>query len=211
MRKPTSSGNVLQLKITLNDSAPRVWRRILVPSNYMFFALHCAIQNAMGWADSHLHAFYIGERKGKDRVIIEFPNPEGDDLYAGETRDERKECIGAYFGKTIKQCVYCYDFGDNRSHTVLFERELPQDPKVAYPQCTGGQNACPPDDCGGVGGYGELQKTLKDPGHNEHADMLAWMGLDDSKEFDPHEINTAEVEFENPKKRLAEWQQGFEL
>lgn len=211
MRKSTNFNRVLQLKITLNDTVPRIWRRILVPANYTFFALHCAIQNAMSWTDSHLHAFYIGEQRGRDRITIEFPNPEGDDFYRGETRDERTERIADYFGKSVKQCIYCYDFGDNWNHTIILERELPRDPGVSYPQCLAGKNACPPEDCGGVGGYEDLQKILKDPRHEEHKDMLEWLALDDPKEFDPHAFDLSEVEFENPKKRLAEWNKGFGL
>src|SRR3989338_3341927 len=202
--KSAPNSGILQFKITLNDSTPRVWRRILVPNNYTFFALHCAIQNAMGWSDSHLHAFYIEKKRSKNRISIEFPNPEADDLYGSEARDERRELIADYFGKTIKQCVYCYDFGDNWDHAILFERALPRDPKAKYPQCLAGANGCPPDDCGGVGGYDDLQKIIKNPNHKEHFDMLEWLGLGDPKEFDPHGFNSAEVEFENPKKRLAE-------
>ncbi|MEK6542870.1 MAG: hypothetical protein AABZ44_00315, partial [Elusimicrobiota bacterium] len=86
--------------ITLNDSAPKIWRRILVPANYTFFALHCAVQNAMGWSDGHLQAFYIGEKKGRERITIEFPNPEADDFYRGDTRDERQEPIADYMQVT---------------------------------------------------------------------------------------------------------------
>jgi hypothetical protein len=211
MKKPKNSGNVFQFKIILNDSAPSVWRRIIVPADYTFFALHCAIQNAMGWTDSHLHAFYIGERRGKNRITIEFPNPENDFYQGDEARDERKERIADYFGKKIKQCVYCYDFGDNWDHTVLFERELPRDQQAVYPQCVAGENACPPDDCGGVGGYEYLQEVIKNSNHEEHADMLEWLGLNDPQEFNPYEFNPAEIYFDNPKKRLAEWNKGFRL
>ena len=144
MKKPTNSGGIFQLKIILNDSIPKVWRRILVPADYTFFALHCAVQDAMGWADGHLHGFYIGEQKGRNRVIIESPHPEKDDFYRGQTRDERTERVADYLGKSVKQCVYCYDFGDDWNHTILLERQLPQDPKASYPRCVAGENACPP-------------------------------------------------------------------
>ncbi|MBI4119943.1 MAG: plasmid pRiA4b ORF-3 family protein [Parcubacteria group bacterium] len=212
MEKPANSGSILQFKIILNYSTPRIWRRILVPADCTFFALHCAIQNAMGWTDGHLHAFHVGEQKGKDRITIEFPNPETNDFYRpGENRDERKEHVANYFGKTIKQCVYCYDFGDNWGHTVLLECELPRDPKTPYPRCVAGENACPPEDCGGVWGYEDLQKILKNPRHQEHAEMLEWLGIDDQKEFDPRQFCPSEVEFENPKKRLVVWNKGFRL
>ena len=46
---------VYQFKITLQGTDPPVWRRILVTENYSFWDLHVAIQDAMGWTDSHLH------------------------------------------------------------------------------------------------------------------------------------------------------------
>lgn len=202
---------IFQFKITLNESIPKVWRRVLVPADYTFFDLHCAIQNAMGWTDSHLHAFYLGERRNNNRITIEYPNPEGNDLYRGETRDERHEKISDYFNKTIKQCVYCYDFGDNWDHTVLLERVLPKDSKIVYPLCLAGKNACPPDDCGGVWGYQNLQKILKNPNDSEHEGMLKWLGLDNSSEFNPYEFDLAEIEFEDPRARLKEWNKGFGL
>lgn len=209
MKQRSEIHTVLQFKITLNDSVPRVWRRILVPSNYTFFDLHCAIQCAMGWFGGHLHAFYIGERRGRDRITIESPNPEGDDPYRGDTRDERREKTADYFGKIVKQCVYCYDFGDNWDHTILLERILPREIRTKYPQCTAGKNACPPEDCGGVWGYKRLRDILKNPQHSEHTDMMDWLGIDDPQDFDPHAFDLAKVVFEDPKKRLVEWNRGF--
>ncbi len=209
MKKQTDFDKVFQFKVVLNDSNPRVWRRILVPANYTFFDLHCAIQNAMGWTDSHLHAFYIGKGKTLDRITIEFPNPETDDFYRGETHDERKERMANYFGKIIKRCVYSYDFGDGWDHAIISERILPRDPKAGYPQCMAGKNTCPPEDCGGVWGYRNLQKILKNPRHEEHKDVLDWLCLDDPKDFDPYDFDPKEVYFENPKKRLAAWNRGF--
>lgn len=48
---------VYQFKVTLKHISPPIWRRIQVPETYTFYDLHVAIQNAMGWTDSHLHQF----------------------------------------------------------------------------------------------------------------------------------------------------------
>lgn len=198
------SNNIFQFKITLNESAPRIWRRILVPAGYTFFDLHCAIQNAMGWTDSHLHGFRVSGNNGKDLITIQLPSPDGDDREFGDTRDERKEHIADYFDKKIKQCVYSYDFGDGWDHTVLFERALPKVSKTKYPQCVAGKNACPPEDCGGLGGYDRLREILKNPKHKEHKETLEWLCVDFPEDFDPFAFNKSEVEFENPKERLSE-------
>jgi hypothetical protein len=51
--------HVYQFKIALEGIEPPVWRRIQVPRTYTFWDLHVAIQDSMGWRDSHLHQFTI--------------------------------------------------------------------------------------------------------------------------------------------------------
>ena len=213
-----TSPGVFTFKITLNDCTPRVWRRIEVPAIYTFFDLHCAIQDVMGWTDSHLHAFRVdtrGQSKAKRKggrgsvITIEFPGPEGRDEYADECYDERKEHIAEWFGTRMTQCVYEYDFGDSWDHIVLFEGKSPCQSGVTYPRCIAGKNACPPDDCGGVGGYDDLQKIMKNPDHKEHADMLDWLCLESAEEFDPKHFDISEVEFQDPAERLKEYENGF--
>lgn len=50
---------VLQFSVALQEIEPKIWRRIHVPSDYNFWDLHVAIQDAMGWQDYHLHHFEI--------------------------------------------------------------------------------------------------------------------------------------------------------
>ena len=58
--------------------------------------------------------------------------------------------------------------------------------------CLGGQNACPPEDCGGAGGYAELLVVLADPEHEEHDHLLSWVGgTFDSALFDLAGVNVA--------------------
>jgi hypothetical protein len=59
--------------------------------------------------------------------------------------------------------IYEYDFGDSWAHEVVVEKTLPADPKKKYAVCLHGENACPPEDCGGIWGYYELLKALKNP------------------------------------------------
>lgn len=55
--------SIYQFKITLEEVGPTIWRRIQVPESYSFWDLHVAIQDAMGWRDSHLHEFTITNPK----------------------------------------------------------------------------------------------------------------------------------------------------
>jgi len=54
--------SVYQLKITLLEIDPSIWRRIHVPSTLLVCSLHDAIQAVMGWTDSHLHQFEKGRK-----------------------------------------------------------------------------------------------------------------------------------------------------
>ena len=53
-----------------------------------------------------------------------------------------------------------------------------------------GARACPPEDVGGVPGYYEFCKALKDPDHEEHESFMEWFGGDyDSEKFNANEVN----------------------
>jgi len=68
-----------QIKATLTNIRPPIWRRLLVPADCTMDALHCTIQTAMGWTDTHLYAFRTTERR------IEIPDP--DDMWDAEVFD----------------------------------------------------------------------------------------------------------------------------
>jgi len=70
---------------------------------------------------------------------------------------------------------------------------LAADRGARYPVCLTGKGRCPPEDCGGVWGYADLRETLADPTHEEHADMLEWLGLESAAEFDPHRFGADDV------------------
>lgn len=82
---------------------------------------------------------------------------------------------------------------------------------MKYPVCIAGENACPVEDCGGVGGYADLIEILKNSKNKEYKEMCEWLGLESGEEFDQTEFNSREIVFENPHKRLKEWQEGFDV
>jgi len=54
----------IRVELDLEGEAPPVWRVIEVPADANFWALHVAIQDAMGWLDYHLHAFEVAGPSG---------------------------------------------------------------------------------------------------------------------------------------------------
>ena len=57
---------VYQLKITLLETNPPIWRRLQVPADVTLGDLNYIIQAAMGWTNSHLHQFTISETRYSD-------------------------------------------------------------------------------------------------------------------------------------------------
>lgn len=182
---------VYQFKITLKGFSPKIWRRIQVPENYTFWELHVAIQNAMGWFDSHLHEFSILDPQER-QCRIGIPENLWEEQEVVSCYDKK---IAEYFSLQNTRALYTYDFGDCWEHNIHLEKILPKDSSIKYPICIAGQRACPPEDCGGVGGYEELLRIIKDPRHEEYASMLEWVG----REFNPEEFHCKDVHFEVPK------------
>jgi hypothetical protein len=165
-----SATTIYQFRVTLLDTKPTIWRRIQI-SDCKLNTLHYHIQAVMGWENSHLHHFDIkGERHG----IPEDLDYDGD----GDVVDSRKALVSEIIPADGKKIAfrYTYDFGDNWEHEVLFESIVKPDPSTKYPVCVEGQRACPPEDCGGTPGYEHLLEVLADPRHEEHQDMLEWVG-----------------------------------
>ena len=192
--------DILQVKVTLTRVKPSVWRRIEVPASYTFWELHVAIQDAMGWTDSHLHAFRVHDGHGQ-KVAIGIPDEdgfEGDEVYLPGWKQRVSDDLNVA-GARAK---YDYDFGDDWVHDVRVEAVEPRAKGVRYPRCTAGARRCPPEDCGGPQGYAELLATIADPGHEEHESTLTWLG----GSFDPSEFDPAAVQFDDPAER---WRIAF--
>ena len=163
---PTPPGQgVFQLRITLRDVEPAVWRRLLVPASVRLAKLHGIFQAAMGWTNSHLHSFTIGD----ERYGMQF-----DEYPEGEI-DEKQVTVMRAIGEH-PSFSYEYDFGDSWEHEIVVEEFVRPPLGLKHAVCLDGQNACPPEDCGGTGGYAELLQALADPKHEEHDHLLAWVG-----------------------------------
>lgn len=199
---------LLQLKIILIGSKPAIWRELVVPGNYSLFDLHAAIQDAFAWHDCHLHQYFTESpyqrNSGYERIAV--PMPELDDVI-----DERKEKLSAWFRRPKNALWYEYDFGDRWMHEVTLEKTLPPHKTFKVPLLLDGARACPPDDCGGIGGYYDLLETLASPKSPDHKDMLEWMGIETAAEFDPEKFDKKKVKFHNPKRRLKAFMGSLRL
>ncbi len=174
---------VYQIKVTLDDTHPPVWRRILVSGNTTLLKLHDILQIVMGWEDYHLHMFNF------EGLI--YGDPADDEYGDLGTLDEVAYKLNRIIHREGQRFKYEYDFGDSWDHTLLVEKILPPQEGLRYPLCLKGKRACPPEDVGGVWGYKNFLEAIRDPDHNEHEEYLTWIGGEfDPEAFDLEEINT---------------------
>lgn len=174
--------DVFLLRATLVGIKPAIWRRFLVPKTIPLQRLHMVLQLTMGWTNSHLHQFKVGD------LLFGEPDAEYPEANTIDYRTLELRHIAPRRGSRF---VYEYDFGDSWEHLIEVEDELPAEAAGSpLPRCLEGQRACPPEDCGGLTGYRELLRSLRRrtartrDGRAEQADATF-----ESERFDVHEAN----------------------
>lgn len=207
--KQTGDNQLLQiyeLKITLRNSKPPIWRRIAVAADICLSDLHRVIQVVMGWDDCHLHQFVVPNTQPKP-TREELASLDWQARYERLTirrdrcwSDLRMEVEGAEDEKKMRLCelapavkskfIYEYDFGDGWNHQIEVVKIGPLVEGVKYPACLDGKFACPPEDCGGIWGYYEMLEVIKNPKHERYEELSDWLGENfDPERFDLDEIN----------------------
>ena len=174
-----------QLKVELIGTEPSVWRRLLVRGDMNLGLLHAVTQVAMGWTNSHLHQFTIGNVRYSDPRMDQDMGPD-----QTPDRDEGKTTLIEAVPQEKAELVYEYDFGDSWEHLITVEKiHAPDAAPKGFAKCLDGSRACPPDDCGGVDGYANLLEIIKDPKHEEYESMMEWLG----GRFDPEAFDIKKV------------------
>lgn len=165
----------IQLRVTLAETEPPIWRRVRVPDAYTLHQLHRVIQLVFGWLDHHLYAFTIGERRFEEPL----EEAEDEDSTAVRLRDLALGRDASF--------TYTYDFGDHWVHEVIVEDvyiATPLDDEPPLPFLYGGERAGPREDCGGPGAHREFCQAFRDPDHPEHRHDPRWANLYDPERFD---------------------------
>ena len=179
MPKTVDAADLYEIKITLMYLEPAIWRRVTVPKDITLGSLHAVIQVAMGWDDEHLHEFQIGKKRYGPMMPISFG-------FDDSPVDEDIVHLNG-IAKPKAKFTYQYDFGDDWLHEIHVEREVVSETARRKARCIAGEQACPPEDCGGANGYVNMLEILADPAQEEYGEMREWMGDD----FDPHHFDVA--------------------
>ena len=168
---------IYQLKIELKDIKPNIWRRIQVDSNISLNELHHIIQISMGWTNSHLYSLIIDNIeytvKEYDAEYVQFAN-------ARDYTIEKVRIDGDF--------DYLYDFGDRWEHRIQIEKKI-EGERLIDPICLDGEGKCPPEDVGGINGFIEFVKIIRDESHPERESYIEWYG----SVYDPNKVNFEEI------------------
>lgn len=184
------------MKVTLLDVLPLIWRRFQVPTDSTLHRLHAVLQEVMGWQDSHLHQFLVGEELfGKP-----YDGPPED------LKDSRQVTLRDLLSRGVNAFTYEYDFGDSWEHVIEVQKVVPGTKTNQSPLCLSGERACPPENSGGPPGYEDILAAMNDREHEEHDDILGWL----PRGFDPElfDLETVNAALRALRSRAHEWPAG---
>ena len=186
--------------IKLIGTEPLVSRTFKVSTESSMYVLHHIIQVVMGWNNYHLYQFEFGELVIGDKRLW-------DEDEMGPITDVKEVSVGEVFTNVRTTAVYEYDFGDGWMHHLeLVDRSIHPTQEV-LPLVISGENACPPEDCGGIHGYKELLEVLKNPKHPEYRETKVWVG----STFNPTKfsVDACNKELGKLNKYIKKYENGF--
>jgi hypothetical protein len=180
-----------EFEVSLSHIEPRIWRRFEIAVSASFAMLHKAIQDSLGWEDSHVWEF---RRPGRG-VLAGVPDDNFGSFDTEEIPDAQEVKLSQYFKADggLESCDYNYDFGDDWSHLVKLIQIVSRGERFGR-RLLAGKRACPPEDCGGVHGYErllEFAETGEDRNGGDPAGLAEWLGDWKPDVFDLHVVKAA--------------------
>lgn len=173
---------VFSLRATVVGTEPRIWRRLLVRESMWLSRLHDTLQIAFDWFDYQTHVFVIDDLKlgnplKRDELIVE---------------DDRDIMLSDLDLASRERFFYEYHFGEGWQVEVRLEKVLTVEKGAHYPQCTEGELAGPPEDCGGLEAFHDMLACIKEPHTEIGREWIEWLGPEyDSTACDVEKINKA--------------------
>lgn len=176
------------IRVSLKCQSITVWRKFECPSNISLRHLADLILELMGWENEHLNHIMVG------RDICYVPYYQHDpDMSWMEPYFQEEYMLSDILTQKGRTVRMEYDFGDSWMHEIRLssveEYAVDEPQNIVF---KGGKGTCPPEDCGGVWGYQELQNLneKRQSGKRlstEEKDRLDWYGID--KNFDPESFD----------------------
>jgi len=143
---------VLQFKLTVVDSSPEAFRRVLVP-DFTLESFHYVISYAFGWVDGFEHWFSQGE-------ATYGPRDKSVPAYCAYEHTVYLTRLFKHPGDAMK---YVSRFRDVWRVDIEFEGDQGAVPGGRYPCCVDGDVGAPPDGIGGILQYNEAVNAFGEP------------------------------------------------
>jgi hypothetical protein len=133
---PEARTTVYRLHVAL-DWVKDVWRRIEIRGDQTLDDLHLAIQDAFGWDNDHMYAFFLSNKAWDPKTE-----------YQGNPLGEGNAGITAIYSLDLrarKQFLYIFDFGDDLRHRIKVEAVVKNGAEagVEYPRVIESHGAAP--------------------------------------------------------------------
>ncbi len=183
------------LKISLKGLEPEIWRSIEVPAYITLDRLHDLIQIVMGWEDTHSHQFESNQQI--------FLDTSGNVNYG---KEEGYVQVRELISSESKKLTYVYDLDDHWEHEILltnhylddsWEDEEYDEGYQFQPVCLDGKGTCPPESVGGIAGYLNFCKIMKNQSHKEYQNQLKWyQEMSWKKKFKEDDFNVDIVNYQ---------------
>ena len=180
---------VARIRIELLYFEPTIWRRVDVPLSSSLMMLHRIIQVAFGWTNSHLFEFRVGDR------IYGRPHPPEWDDSSFKVYDAKHIRLRTLMDRGIRMFTYLYDFGDDWEHGISVMETRTGDPDIDYPSFVDGARRCPPENVGGTPGFERFLETIRDPSHEDHAELVKWHASIYGRPFDFNDIEPMRIRY----------------
>jgi hypothetical protein len=135
--------DVYRLRVVIARISPLLWRRLEVTADTTVAGLHAIVQTVFGWSGEHLHRFVIG---GTEYGISCLGGP-------GFRDDARQVRLASLRLREGERFTYDYNFSAAWRVDLRVEQIACAHPGRAYPRCTGGRRAGPPEDWDGPWAY----------------------------------------------------------
>lgn len=161
LRHPRAELHIVTLRVSIESTIPEVWRRIEVRNDATASDLHEVLQAAMGWTDSHLHQFWMGDEWSGPHLLNHGTDEEADERSVAHEDDVVVDQLLRDPGDEIN---YTYDFGDKWTHLIVVEATRPGSGDEPLALCIDGERACPLEDSGGAPGQEEIVAALAQGG-----------------------------------------------
>lgn len=139
------------IKVTIENTHPPVWRRIIIPEKISFGDLHKILQTAFQWEGAHMHDFSFPGTRAK--VVMR-----EDACWCEDDVTEGDVLVDSYL-TSYKYIRYTYDFGDDWHHKIVFEKEDPNY-QLRYASVIKYKGDSFEEDCGGIWGCDDEENRV---------------------------------------------------